>query len=332
MVESVDVGSLPFSGNFKKFLEGAKSYSHFTFPSSSSTPENYFEKKVVQTFIHKLKAGIDIPNYPQFRDMNKTYLDLIDGLEKIAGGYMESGILSIRTDNTCIPEVTAIRNNSSEIVENIGNPFEIKLCVTGPYTLSSFVIHRDEYKFTKLGEIISRIVENNIFRGKNGSVSMVVVDEPTFGLIDDPLIDYGTQGRETLKKAWELIFHKVASRGITTCLHLHDTSNDLFWELDQLNIIESHVGDHIYQSKETKKNLESRDKFLKASICMSDFDSLIRESIIASPKQKNKELTIDEKVAETWKNITSGKLDPTIFIEKVELMQKRLNKIINQKT
>ena len=330
MVESIDVGSLPFSGNFETFLDGAISYSQSTFPFSSSTPDNYFKKKIVQSFIHKLKAGINIPNYPQFRDMHKTYLDLIDGLKKIAGGYVESGILSIQADNTFIPEVAAIRNNSSEIVENIENPFKIKVCVTGPYTLSTFFIHRDEYKFNKLGEIISRIVENNIFSGKNGSVGMVTVDEPTFGLIDDPLIDYGTQGRENLQKAWEMIFHNAASRGIPTCLHLHDTTNDLFWEVNSLNIVESHLGDLIYTSKKTKKNLESTDKFLKASICISNFDQLIRTNIVASPQQKSGELTIDEKVAETWKNITSGKLDPTIFIENVELMQKRLIKIFNQ--
>lgn len=330
MVKSIDVGSLPFAGDFEKFLDSAKSYSQSAFPSLSSTPDNYFENKIVQSFIHKLRAGIDIPNYPQFRDMNKTYFELIDGVKKIKGGYAESGILSIRMDNTCISEVAAIRSNSSEIVEKIGNPFKIKICVTGPYTLSNFFVHRDESKFNKLGEIISRIVENNIFIGKNGRVSMVAVDEPTFGLIDDPLIDYGTQGRENLQRAWEMIFHNAASRGIPTCLHLHDTANDLFWELNSLNIVESHVGDFIYQSKKTKENLESTDKFLKASICISDFDKLIRESIVASSQQKTGELTIDEKVAEIWKNITNGKLDPTIFIEKVDIMKKRLIKIINQ--
>ena len=89
MVESIDLGSLPFVGDFKKFLDSAKSYSQSAFPSPSSTPDNYFEKKIVQSFIHKLRAGIDIPNYPQFRDMNKTYFELIDGVEKIKGGYVE---------------------------------------------------------------------------------------------------------------------------------------------------------------------------------------------------------------------------------------------------
>jgi len=329
VIELYDVGSMPFAGDLKKFLEGANAYSSSSL-SQSLDPAKYFEGKVVEGFLDKIVAGIDIPNYPQFRDMNEMFLESMDGLEKITGGYIETGILSIQTRKTQIPEVAAIRNNSGKIYEKTDKPFRMKICVTGPYTLSCLFAYRDSGTFGRLGEIISQIVENNIFHGKHGSVNLVALDEPTFGLMDDPLLDYGAEGRETLRKACETIFHKAASKGVKTCLHLHNTVNELFWDIKSLNIVESHVEDPIYRSEKTKKLLESTDKFLKASIIISDFDKLIRNNITASLPQKTKENTINERVAQAWKNIATGKLDPTLFLENVELMQKRLTNIINR--
>jgi len=329
VIELYDVGSLPFVGDFKKFSEGANAYSS---PSLSQSLDSakHFEGKVVEGFLDKIMTGMDIPNYPQFRDMNEMFLKSMDGLEKITGGYIETGILSIQTEKTQIPEVAAIKNNSGKIYEKADKPFRMKICVTGPYTLSCLFAYRDSGTFSRLGEIISQIVENNIFHGKHGSVNLVAIDEPTFGLMDDPLLDYGAEGRETLLKAWETIFQKALSKGVKTCLHLHNTVNELFWDIKSLNIVESHVEDPLYRSEKTKKLLESKDKSLKASISISDFDRLIRNNITASLPQKTGENIINERVAEVWKNIATGKLYPTVFLENVELMQERLTNIINR--
>lgn len=329
MIESYDVGSMPFVGDFKKFLEGSNAYSS---PSISQSLDSakYFEGKVVKGFLDKIMAGLGVPNYPQFRDMNEMFLEFMNGLEKITGGYIETGILSIKKEKTQIPEVTAIKNSSGKIYEKTGQPFKVKICVTGPYTLSCLFAYRDSGTFSRLGEVISQIVENNIFHGKLGSVNLVALDEPTFGLMDDPLLDYGAEGRENLRKAWETIFHKAASKGVRTCLHLHNTVNELFWEIKSLNIVESHVEDSLYRSEKTKKLLESTDKFLKASIGISDFDKLVRKNIMAILPPKTGESIINERVAEAWKNIATGKLDPTVFLENVELMRERLTGIINR--
>lgn len=328
VIELYDVGSLPFVGDFKKFLEGANAYSSPSL-SQSLDPAKYFEENIVEGFLDKIVAGMDISNYPQFRDMNEMFIESMDGVEKVTGEYIEAGILSIKTEKTQIPEVAAIKNNSGKIYGRTGQPFKVKICVTGPYTLSSLFAYKDSGTFSRLGEIIAQIVESNIFHGKHGGVNIVAVDEPTFGFLDDPLLDYGAEGRENLRKAWETIFHKALSKGAKTCIHLHSTVNELFWEVKSLNIVESHVEDPIYRSEKTKKLLESTDKFLKASIGISDFDKIIRNNIKASLPQKTEEATINEKVAEAWRNIASGKLDPTVFLENVELMQERLIDIID---
>jgi len=223
-----------------------------------------------------------------------------------------------------------IKRNSQMIRENKGKPFQVKVCVTGPYTLSSLFIHRDNKIFRRLGNTISQIVENNIFSGKHGSASLVQVDEPVFGMLDDPLIDYGSEGRENLRKAWEAIFQKVKSKNVQALLHLHNTADELFWEVESLNIIDSHTDDPIYQMKKTKERLEATDKFLKASISIADFDTLIKKRIITTSRQKMTEPAINEKIAEAWTNINSQKTDPEIFLENVDLMEKRLVEIVRR--
>jgi 5-methyltetrahydropteroyltriglutamate--homocysteine methyltransferase len=326
MIKSCDVGSLPLIGNVERFLEGAERFE--SSPTDGSA--KYFEKRVVKGFLDKLNVGLDVANYPQFRDMSRMFLRMIDGVEKAKDGYMETRILSLRAEESCIPEVSVVRENSQQIYERISEPFQVKVCVTGPYTLSSLFIYRDKEIFSRLGEMISQIVENNLFKEKYGSVSLVAIDEPIFGLLDDPLIDRGSEGREHLQKAWESIFHRANSKGIQTCIHLHNTADELFWEVESLNIIESHVDDPIYQTGKTKELLESTDKFLKASVCITDFDHLIRESITAVSQQKMKELTVNEKIAEAWRDIRSGKMDSKAFLESEKSMKERLTMTVNR--
>jgi len=325
MVESYDAGSLPFAGDIEKFLEGAKRYG-----SSLNDSIKYFEGKVVEGLLDKVRTGIDVPNYPQFRDMNETFLEMIAGVEKVRGGYIETDVLSVKVGKEKLPEALAIRRFSHEIYEEIGEPLRLKLCVTGPYTLSSLFLYKDSEVFNRLGNVISRIVENNIFSEKHIGVGLVSVDEPVFGLRDDPLMDRGSEGRENLRRSWEYIFDKAKSKGAETCLHLHNTADQLFWEVKSLSTVESHADDPLYQSKKTKDLLESTDKFLKASICVVDFDMLIKEYVIAASRQKMGELTVGERVAEVWKEIAGRKIDPAVFLESVESMKERLAKIVER--
>ncbi|MFQ6065404.1 MAG: hypothetical protein ACE5L6_08010 [Candidatus Bathyarchaeia archaeon] len=323
MIRSCDVGSLPLINDERRFLEGATSPERLTNESV-----RYFEKKVTEAFVHKIEAGIDVPSYPQFRDMNQMFLEMIDGVRKDDGGYMETEVLSLPTDKNRIPEVSAIEKSSRAIYERLGEPFKLRVCVTGPYTLSSLFVYQDSGIFTRLGNVISQIAENSVFNGKYGGVALVVVDEPTFGLLDDPLIDRGSEGRENLRKAWDSILHKAKSKGTQTCLHLHNTADSLFWEIESLNIIESHVKDPLYHMKRTRELLESADKFIKASICITDFDRLINNRIVANSKQELDELSVNQRVAEVWKDIAHKRLDPKILLEEEKTMERRLIKTI----
>lgn len=324
MVVSSDRGSLPFVGDYQKFLEGAAKFGRAVDDQTSC-----FERKIVDSFLDKLRAGVDVPNYPQFRDMNQMFLDMIEGIGRIDSGYVETSDLSVENGKGIIPETSVLETCSAEIGQRFG-PFQLRVCVTGPYTLSSFFAYKDKNTFTRLGQILTEIIGNNIFNNKHASVRLIAVDEPVFGFVDDPLLDRGSETRENLLKAWESMMQKAVSKGAQTSLHLHNTSNELFWEIKSLEIVESHALDPLYQNDRTKELLESHDKFLNASISVTNFDELIRTKIIATANQKPNEQVINEKIAETWKKLSKKQLDPRIFVENVEVMKERLVKIVNR--
>jgi len=325
VVEVSDAGSLPFVGDYQRFLDGALNYRRAVNSSTS-----FFERKIVDGFIDKIRAGVGIPNYPQYRDMNQMFLDVIDGITKVDGGYIETDSLTVKNEKGILPEVLTLKTCSLEIGQRLGNSFQLRICVTGPYTLSSIFAYKDKNTFSRLGAVLTKIVEDNIFSNKYGSVRLVAVDEPVFGFIDDPLLDRGSESRENLVKAWESMMQKARSKGAQTCLHLHSTVNELFWEVKSLDAIELPANDQLYQTVRTKEWLESTDKFLNVSIGLTDFDQLIRGNIIASSKQKLSEAVINEEIAEAWKSLNEGKIDPTVFLEDEEVMRERLNKTIER--
>jgi 5-methyltetrahydropteroyltriglutamate--homocysteine methyltransferase len=322
MIQSYDVGSLPFFGSLDALAKGADSFEAGVNDASAI----FFEKSIVKVFSDKLAAGINIPNFPQFRDMNEMFLDMIAGVERYKEGFVETEKLTLKASKGCLPEVLATKQNADELSVRFGKPFSMKFCVTGPYTLASFFPYRTSETFSRLGEVISRIVEANVFREKAGSVEFVSVDEPLFGLVDDPLIDHGSSGRESLFKTWSDIFGSAKARKAVTCLHLHNTSDELFWEVESLDVVESHVDDPLYRLDKTKRHLEIEDKVLKASVCVTDFDRLIRENIKASSALNG--LTLDEAVAEVWRKVRKNVVAPEVFVDASDVMKKRAEQII----
>lgn len=330
MIQTYDSGSLPFTGDLAKFFSGAKvtSLMEILRPTKYSSDLQYFEDIIKKSFIDKVRAGIDIPNYLQIRDMNEMFLDSIKEIEKTGEGYVLRGVPSIRQGRLLIPEVHVLRDKSREISEELGEALKIKICVTGPYTLSTLFSQRRRGLLTLLGNVVAKIVEGNIFTNKFGGVMLVAVDEPVFGFLDDPSLDYGSEGREELLEAWEQIFHQVKSKNLQSCIHLHNTSNELFWQIKSLDIIESHVNDPLYVSPRTRRFLEEEDKVLKASIAITAFDSLIRKTI--PTRKKMNEAILSQQVADTWTAIRKEKLNPIDFLESVKTITGRLKKLLKK--
>lgn len=323
---SSDIGSLPARIETDIIRSGAKK-ANSLLPYLGISNEDYvdFEEAVVSSFIDKLKVGVDIPNYPQFRDMNDMYFELMEGLEKHDGAlYSVNGIRA--KSGSAIPETEALRREARTIKEFVGlDKVRIKVCVTGPYTLASFFQFKTPGLYLELADALATILETSLFRNGSAEIAHLSVDEPVLGFMNDPLLDYGSEGREALRKAWDKIMSVAKAKSVDTSIHLHDTSENLFWDAEHLDIIASHVGDPLYTQESVKKRLEDTDKRLWAPIGITQFDTLIENYFKTQGLRGN----IPEKIGEIWTGIRKATIDPAIFLEDEDLMRKRLEKIVD---
>jgi 5-methyltetrahydropteroyltriglutamate--homocysteine methyltransferase len=312
MMETCDVGSLPVPGEERKLEEGRRKYAR----EEGGEEAEYFEQVVVSSFLDKVRCGITLPNYPQFSDMISSFLEPLRGVRRKGEGYVLEEEPSLRTGEEVLPELKALLRNSGRVKEGGGE--RMKVCLTGPYTLSSLFSGWDETLFTLLSRPLARLVPENLPRGKGLRVELFSLDEPVFGR-DDPRLDRGSEGREVLLKAWEEVLGAARRKGVKTLLHLHQTSDGLFWELENLDGVESHVEDPLYSSPETPRLLERRDKFLKVSITRTDFDRLVERRVGTG-----------EKVGEVWKGIREGRVRAEEYLEGEEEMGLRLRRAVER--
>jgi 5-methyltetrahydropteroyltriglutamate--homocysteine methyltransferase len=270
---------------------------------------------LVDEFIQKIKVGIDVPNYPQHRDMNTMFLEMVTGIQKTVNGYIFTEKPKLNKENSKFLEVETIKKNSKTIEQETGKPFEMRLCITGPYTLSYMFTNRSGETFVDFANIFSEILQKNAFNNKHGRVSIIAIDEPLFGVMDDLLLDYGAQSRELLLKSWETISHTAKRLRCDSMLHLHNTANRLYLNVTSLNVIDAHI-----QNTVTRKELENNDKKLKASITVSNYDTLL-SNVFGSNTQKK---------ASIWSKILTGQIDPTKYLETTKTMKKRLMKTLQK--
>ena len=146
------------------------------------------------------------------------------------------------------------------------------------------------------------------------------------GFINDPQLDYGTEGRSCLRDSWNNIFRKARVHDIVTSMHLHNTSEGLFWETEHLQILEPHVDDPMYNQEITKQKLKETDKQLKASILVTLFDKLIQTKLESECSIEK----VEEKIGETWTQIRRNDIDPIIFVEETALIEKRLHTLLER--
>jgi 5-methyltetrahydropteroyltriglutamate--homocysteine methyltransferase len=328
MIQSYDVGSLPLRVDESIIKEGAKR-SLTLLPILRIAEEdavNVFEEEVVSAYVDKINMGIDVPNYPQFRDMNEMFFEMIRGIEKSDAGYKVYRTVGVKPSSS-IPEVDLLKRNVSRIRDLTGvDKVRVKACVTGPYTLASFFQEKSPKLFENLGRSLAKIVSRSIFQTRHGGLAILCIDEPVLGFLNDPLLDYGSEGREALRRAWDGICRAATSKGVKTGMHLHDTSDDLFWEVEHLDIVESHFEDPLYVRETTKRRLRETDKCLKASIAVTIFENLIESSLRRGGLESN----IQQKVGEVWTDMRFGRKDPLTFIEDLILLRKRLMAIVER--
>lgn len=200
----------------------------------------------------KISAGVEVPNYPQFRDMIRMFMDPIEDPQRTESPYL-------------------VRRESAEIIELLAAPAEgqrLRVCVTGPVELYLSALGATCYEdiLYLLARSVSRYLEK---AQESGRVALASIDEPSLGLSSSILFEEG-QILQALEIASE------PCKRIDCEIHLH---SPLFAELccqaPRLSIIGVESAAHPDYLKLIEKGLlEETDTYLRAGIARTDILSL----------------------------------------------------------
>ena len=268
-IPSDDVGSFPLpTGVTREEITRAAALIHRILvksPFSDSLNRNrYLQQKlicpVVDAFKLKQKTGILWPNYPQFRDINRQFLDLLDS------------DLSIKAENALIPEVEILRGYAREHYDQTGEKTFCRVCITGPVelgmqlfgtTVSSDVI-------LLLAESVNKFVQNYSVNTEYFEVPLIALDDPSIGIRDLPTLE----DRDISAALTEATKNENDQEIL---IHLHSlTRLDPVLIVPNITIIGAEfAGTPDYLSFLSKEQLTEFNKKVRAGIANTSLDSLV---------------------------------------------------------
>jgi 5-methyltetrahydropteroyltriglutamate--homocysteine methyltransferase len=210
----------------------------------------------------KISAGVEVPTYPQFRDMIRMFMDPIENPELAQSPYI------IKKENAEILELQAVAP---------GKP--VRVCVTGPVELYISVFGATSYSdiLFNLAESVARFLENAKEQGKMAVASL---DEPSLGISSNIVF-----GEDEILRALEIASEPC--RGMDCEVHLH---SPLYAEpcarVPGISIVGIESAAHPdFLKLVDKKVLEETDTNLRAGIARTD--------ILAMSARRNEQLGIN---------------------------------------
>ncbi|MEM3673599.1 MAG: hypothetical protein QW468_05205 [Candidatus Bathyarchaeia archaeon] len=226
---------------------------------------NNFYRVIIDSFMAKCAAGLDVINYPQHYDIYKQFTEVIQKA-------MSQGTYVVDERDALIPEVHVIKEEAKIIYEETGRRIPLRVCITGPIELYLKMVGVTPYKDVLLmfAETVKRFAENSILNSKYVKTEVVSLDEPSLGF-QNLTID-----RDTFLDVFEKAF---AFEGTVKQIHLHSSS----MVSDILNVKNLDVISLEYAASPKnieslpKKALETADKCVRIGIARTDIDSILAE-------------------------------------------------------
>ncbi len=212
--------------------------------------EQYLEM-VKDTLAQKIAAGVEVPTYPQFRDMIRMFLDPIEKPENQESPYL------IKKENAEIVELQAIPPGC-----------RVRVCVTGPVELYLSAFGSTNY--TDILYSLARSVARFLERAReSGKVAVASLDEPSLGISSTVLFE-----EEEILKTLEIA--SAPCKGIDCEAHLHSPLYaELCARVPGLSIIGVESAAHPdYLKLIDRKLLEETDTYLRAGIARTDILSM----------------------------------------------------------
>ncbi len=211
----------------------------------------------------KIEAGVEVPTYPQFQDMNQQFLRIINDES------MTEEPLLVKKDKARIMELDPLEEVGAEYYKKYGKKLNVRVCVTGPLELYLKQFGGTAYVdvLHTFAASIDRFISNSIDNAKNITIKTISIDEPSIGI--NPQIMFNTND---LVQALEISAKTAGAHKIDTEIHLHSPLHyKLICEVPSINIIgvES-AANPSYLDLIYKKDLEDYDKFIRAGVARTD--------------------------------------------------------------
>lgn len=290
-----DIGSYPLPKDLKKEQV----------PEAVTKKDPKFLTAVKDAMRQKIEAGVDVPTYPQFQDMNQQFLGMINDES------MTEEPLLVRKDRARIMELEAIEDVGAEYYKKNGKKLNIRVCVTGPVELYQKQFGGTAYTdvLNNFAASIDRFISNSIDHARNFRISTISIDEPSIGI--NPQIMFN---ETDLAVALDKAAKTAASHKIDTEIHLHSPLHyKLVCNVPSISVIgvES-AASPSYLDLIDKKDLEKSDKFLRVGVARTDIF--------------NMSAILNEKYGiNVWKD--PAKLEEIITVmETPQIIEKRLEK------
>jgi 5-methyltetrahydropteroyltriglutamate--homocysteine methyltransferase len=216
----------------------------------SLSQEQYLQL-VKGALAQKIAAGVEVPTYPQFRDMIKMFMEPIEKAENQESPYF-------------------IKKEAAEILELHAVPLscQVRVCITGPIELYLYAFGATNYSdiLYNLAKSVARFLERAL---ESGKMSLASLDEPSLGISSAVVFN-----EEEIQKALEIASRPC--RGMDCEVHLHSPLYaELCAQVPGLSIIGVESAAHPdYLKLIDRKILEDTDTYLRAGIARTDILSM----------------------------------------------------------
>ncbi|MDK2832184.1 MAG: 5-methyltetrahydropteroyltriglutamate--homocysteine methyltransferase [Methanolobus sp.] len=255
-----DIGSFPLpAGTSKEWMAGK-------FSEKKSDADLF--KVIIDAFMMKVEAGVEVATYPQYQDMNEQFLSIIRDPDCTEEPF------KVKVSDARIIELEAISEVAKTYREENGERLNVRVCVTGPLELYLKEFGGTEYVdiLNLLGESVDRFVQNSLSVATDFNIKTISIDEPSIGI--NPQVMFSDND---LIKAMDTACSSAKKAGCDVEIHLHSPLHyKLACQTENISVIgvES-AATPSYLDLIDKKELEDSDSYMRVGIARTDVFNLV---------------------------------------------------------
>lgn len=207
----------------------------------------------------KISAGVQVPTYPQLRDMIGMFMEPMRSPETTEAPYL------VRRDAAEIIELDALTS--------IGR--SIRVCVTGPLELYISEFGSTDYAdlLFNMAESVSRFIDSSLEKARRLGIDVAVIsiDEPSLGISSSILFP-----EDVIIEALEMASRTCAGR-VDVQVHLHSPVHaELCARVPGINVIGVESASHPdYLDIIDREVLLENDTYIRAGIARTDILSMV---------------------------------------------------------